>query len=158
MSGNKFIQLIRHPVKSRMFLFYKLPIAFFAGVRVKYADEHKSEVVVPFKWFTQNPFRSTYFACLSMAAEMSTGILAMTHVYDRKPAISMLVLKVYGDYKKKAIGPTTFVCDQGGLIKEIIEEAVKTGEPKSVSLKSTGKNKAGEIIAEFLIEWSFKRK
>jgi hypothetical protein len=26
---------------------------------------------------SQNPFRSTYFACLSMAAEMSTGALAL---------------------------------------------------------------------------------
>jgi hypothetical protein len=158
MSSNKFIQLIKHPVKFRMFLFLKLPSAFFAGIRIKYVDEERCEVVVPYKWYTQNPFRSTYFACLSMAAEMSTGVLAMTQVYGRKPPVSMLVLKVYGDYKKKATGRTTFVCDQGLSIKELIIEASRTGEAKSISLRSTGKNETGEVIAEFLIEWSFKTK
>ena len=141
-----------------MFLFSRLPSAFFAGVRIKYADEERCEVIVPYKWYTQNPFRSTYFACLSMAAEMSTGILAMMQVYGRRPPLSMLVLKVYGDYKKKATGLTTFTCDQGIAIKDLITEATRTGEPKSISVRSTGRNEAGEIVAEFMIEWSFKAK
>ncbi len=149
---------MKHPVKFRMFMFSKLPSAFFAGIRIKYADEERCEVVVPYKWYTQNPFRSTYFACLSMAAEMSTGILAMAQVYGRKPSVSMLVLKVYGDYKKKATGRTTFVCGQGRSIKDLISEAIRTGEARCISLQSTGRNEAGEIVAEFLIEWSFKTK
>jgi hypothetical protein len=44
------------------------------------------------------------FACLAMAAEMSTGVLAMAHVYKRKPAISMLVVKMEAEYFKKATG------------------------------------------------------
>ncbi|HYJ37718.1 MAG TPA: DUF4442 domain-containing protein, partial [Chitinophagaceae bacterium] len=104
-----------------MFLFSRLPAALYSGLRVKYIDEEKCEVSVPYKWFTKNPFRSTYFACLSMAAEMSTGILAMANVYGRKPPVSMLVLKVHGDYIKKATGKTTFNCNQGALIKKIVE-------------------------------------
>ena len=49
---------------------------------------------VPYKWLTQNPFRSTYFASLAMAAEMSTGILALSNVYKRNPPFSMLVIKM----------------------------------------------------------------
>jgi hypothetical protein len=141
-----------------MFLFSKLPAALFSGVRVKYLDDEKCEITVPYKWFTKNPFRSTYFACLSMAAEMSTGILAMANVYERKPPVSMLVVKVNGDYKKKAIGKTTFTCDQGILIKETIEDCIATSQPKNVSLTSTGRNESGEIVADFLIEWAFKVK
>ncbi|MEO5562810.1 MAG: thioesterase, partial [Chitinophagaceae bacterium] len=64
MSANtaKFIQLTNHPLKFRMFLFAKLPSAYFAGVRVREMDEKKCVVTVPYKWYTQNPFRSTYFA------------------------------------------------------------------------------------------------
>jgi len=156
MHQNAFIELVKHPVKFRMFLLSKLPAALFSGVRVKYFDEEKCEVTVPYKWFTRNPFRSTYFASLSMAAEMSTGILAMSNVYGQNPPISMLVLKVHGDYKKKAIGITTFTCDQGSLIKRLVQEAISTKEGRTVSLNSTGRNKAGEVVAEFLIEWSFK--
>src|ERR671912_432479 len=99
-TAEEFIRLIKHPVKFRLFLFWKLPSAFFAGVRVKEINKSTCIVKVPYKWFSQNPFRSTYFACLSMAAEMSTGALSMIHLAD-KPPVSMLVLKVNGDYKKK---------------------------------------------------------
>ena len=139
-----------------MFLFKNLPAALYSGVRMKYIDEERCEVTVPYKWFTRNPFRSTYFACLSMAAEMSTGILAMSNVYGRKPPVSMLVLKVNGDYKKKATGRATFTCEQGTLIKQLVEEAIATKQPRTITLNSTGRNEAGEVVAEFLIEWSFK--
>src|SRR5678810_908341 len=86
-----FSKQMTSPLKFRMFLLSKLPSAYFSGVRVKSLDENKCEVTVPFKWFSQNPFRSTYFACLSMAAEMSTGALALGHLYKRKPTVSMPV-------------------------------------------------------------------
>jgi len=153
-----FSRLITHPLKFRMFLLSKLPSAYFSGVRVKNIDEKKCEVTVPFKWFSQNPFRSTYFACLSMAAEMSTGALALGHLYKRKPAVSMLVVKTEAEYFKKAIDKTTFVCEAGEEINKAIEEAVATGEARTVRARSIGKNKAGELVADFYITWSFKTK
>ena len=65
---NQFIQTLKNPVLFRLYLFYKLPAAFFSGVRVREIDEQHCVVTVPYKWFSQNPFRSTYFACLAMAA------------------------------------------------------------------------------------------
>lgn len=153
-----FSKLMKHPVKFRMFLFSKLPSAYFAGVRIKSFDENRCEVTVPYKWFSQNPFRSTYFACLSMAAEMSTGALSMGYLYKRKPRVSMLVIRTEGEYFKKAIDKTTFTCEDGALIRQAIEESISTGEAKTVSARSTGRNKAGEIVAEFKITWSFKIK
>jgi len=146
------------PFKFKMFLLSKLPSAYFSGVRIKSIDENKCEVTVPFKWFSQNPFRSTYFACLSMAAEMSTGALALGHLYKRNPAVSMLVVKTEGEYFKKAVDKTTFVCEAGDEINKMIEESVATGESRTVRAKSIGKNKAGELVAEFYITWSFKSK
>lgn len=157
-STSEFIQLMKHPVKFRMFLLSKLPSAFFAGVRVKEADEKRCVVTVPFKWFSQNPFRSTYFACLSMAAEMSTGALAMAHLYKRKPPVSMLVVKVESEYFKKATGRTSFVCADGELFQKAVEESMASGEARTVKARSVGTNKEGEIVAEFFITWSFKAK
>jgi hypothetical protein len=113
-------------------------------------------VSVPFKWFTQNPFRSTYFACLSMAAEMSTGALAMAHLYKRKPAVSMLVVRVDAQYVKKATGITRFTCNDGAALRSAIEKSVSSGEPQSFTARSTGVNREGETIAEFFVTWSFK--
>jgi hypothetical protein len=153
-----FFSLVRNPIKFRLFLLTKLPSAYFAGVRVKYADEQKSIVTVPYKWFSTNPFRSTYFACLSMAAEMSTGLLAMAHMYKENPPISMLVLKVEGNFSKKATGLTSFTCDDGHLVQYAIREAAASGKGTLATMRSVGTNKEGEIVAEFNITWSFKVK
>jgi hypothetical protein len=156
--SSEFVKLMKHPLKFRMFLFSKLPSAFFAGVMLRDIDEKKCIVTIPYKWFSQNPFRSTYFACLSMAAEMTTGSLAMIHVYKRKPSVSMLVIKVESEYFKKAIGRTTFTCEDGELIEKSIEESITTGESRIIKARSVGRNKDGEIVAEFFVTWSFKLK
>ena len=149
---------MKHPVKSRGFLLFKLPAAWFSGVRIRTVNEKTCQVTVPYKWFTQNPFRSTYFACLSMAAELSTGALAMMHVYKRDPAVSMLIVKMESTYLKKATGITTFTCEDGNILREVIDKAVATGEGQSIVTRSSGINEQGESVAEFLFTWSFKVK
>ena len=153
-----FIDLVEHPVKFRIFLFSKLPSAFFSGVRVEAVNEKQCSVTVPYKWFSKNPFRSTYFACLAMAAEMSTGVLGLLHIHKRKPAVSMLVVKLEAEYFKKAVGRTTFVCEEGEEIKATIEKAVASGQGEIWRAKSIGKNEQGEMVATFYITWSFKAK
>ena len=157
-TANKFLQTVNSPFKFKLFMLAKLPSAFFAGVRVISADEEKCLVKVPYKWFSQNPFKSTYFACLSMAAEMTTGVLGLAHIYKRQPAVSMLVLKIEGDFVKKATDVTTFICEDGELIKQTIEDSILSGEGRSVTVKAIGRNMASEIVAEFVVTWSFKVK
>ena len=155
---NEFIQLATHPLKFRLFLLSKLPSAYFAGVRIRNMNSTTCVVTVPYKWFSQNPFRSTYFACLSMAAELSTGALSMAHLYKRQPSVSMLVVRVESEYFKKATGVTTFTCNAGDDIRNAIEETLASGESRTIRVESTGKNKSGEVVALFWITWSFKSK
>jgi Domain of unknown function (DUF4442) len=154
----EFIKLMKHPVKFRMFLFFKLPSAFFSGVRLRDIDEKKCVVTVPYKWFSQNPFKSTYFACLAMAAEMSTGTLGLMQLHKRKPAVSMLVVKLEANYYKKATGRTTFICADGEKFQRAVDESIDTREARTVIAKSTGTNDKGELVAEFFVTWSFKAK
>lgn len=149
---------MKHPVKSRIFLFTKLPAAFFSGVRLMDVDEKQCTVTVPYKWFSQNPFRSTYFACLAMAAELTTGSLAMVHIYKRRPAVSMLIVKMEATYFKKATGTTTFTCVEGASLKDAVERAIATGDSQTLVTRSSGVNEQGESVAEFLFTWSFKIK
>lgn len=153
-----FFELANNPFKFRLFLFTKLPAAYLAGIRIKECNQETCSVSVPFKWFTQNPFRSTYFACLSMAAEMSTGALAMANVYHRKPSASMLITSVESKYYKKAIGTSLFTCNDGFKIKTAVDDAYKTFSPQSVTAKSEGYNKEKELVAEFWFTWSIKVK
>lgn len=151
-----FLKMIKHPVKFRVFLFFQLPSAFFSGVRVRELTTDSCVTSVPFKWLTQNPFRSTYFASLAMAAEMSTGVLALANIYKRVPPVSMLVTKLEAVYFKKAVGRTYFTCEDGSAIREAIESSRQTGAAQTVRARSIGKNEAGEEVAEFFITWSFR--
>ena len=157
-AAQKFLKIIRHPVKFRMFLFWKLPAAFFSGTRIKKIDEERCVVTVPYKWLTQNPFHSTYFASLAMAAELSTGALAMMYVYKRTPKVSMLITNMEATYFKKATAKIFFVCEGGKQIYDTIQDSIASYESKSIIVKSVGTNKDGEVIAEFLFTWSFKVK
>jgi hypothetical protein len=121
-------------------------------------NEDSCSVSVPYKWFTQNPFRSTYFACLSMAAEMTTGALAMAGIYKRQPSVSMLIVGMESKYFKKATGITVFTCDQGKMIYDAVEACISTKEAQTIKVYSKGVNKEGETVAEFWFTWSFKTK
>lgn len=151
-----FIHPIKNKFKFSLFLLWKLPSAWLAGVRVTQFDEHICTTVVPHRWLSQNPFRSTYFACLGMAAEMSTGLPAMWQIQRQK--ISMLVTGMQASFEKKATGNTWFTCEEGEQIKTAIAQAATQGEPVTLVVHSTGRNGEGTVIARFTFTWSFKRK
>lgn len=157
-AASSFFLQLRNPLKFRLFLLRSLPAAFFSGVRMVSASEGVCSVSVPFKWFTKNPFRSTYFACLSMAAELSTGVLAMAQIVGQKPAVSMLVTGMESKFHKKATGLTLFTCSDGFQLKQVINQARETGAPQLVRVQAIGRNEKGELVAEFWFEWSFKVK
>lgn len=153
-----FFSLINHPVKFRLYLLKNLPAAYFSGLKIVHANAGSCAVSIPFKWLTQNPFRSTYFASLSMAAELSTGVLAMAQLHGRKPAVSMLVTGIEGKFHRKATGLTIFQCDDGEKISSAVAAAISLKTPQEIKAHSIGRNKEGEAVAEFWITWSFKVK
>lgn len=134
----------------------KVPAAYIAGVKVESVTSTTALVSVRKKWLNQNPFRSIYFAVLSMAAEMSTGILCMGALYKRTPAVSMLIVKVEGTFMKKAVSKITFTCNDGKIANDAVEEAIATRHGTTVVCHSIGMNEQGEIVAEFNCTWSFK--
>jgi hypothetical protein len=158
METTKFQKLVNNPFLFRVYLLKKLPLAYIAGIRVTELSSEKAITTVKFSWLTQNPFRSMYFACLAMAAEMSTGLLVINGVYNSKPAISMLIVKNQALYFKKAIGKITFICADGNLVGEAVIKAKTTGESVEVDTTSIGKDETGDIVAEFIFTWSMKAK
>ena len=156
--ADEFFSLVRTPYKFSLFLLQKLPAAYFSGLKIREVDTEKCVIAISPNWFNKNPFRSVYFACLAMAAEMSTGILAMLNVYKRQPSVSMLVVKMEAEYFKKVIGPVQFFCKDGENIQLAAEEAIVSHEAVTCRAKSIGVNPQGEVVAEFHFTWSFKVK
>jgi hypothetical protein len=140
----------------KQFLLSKLPAAYFAGLKIEALNEHEAVVSVKQKWFNKNPFHSIYFAVLAMAAEMSTGVLCLGNIYQRKPAISMLIVEQRSVFHKKATGKILFHCNGGNKIAAVVEDAAASGNAVSVICYSKGLNSNSEMVAEFWITWSFK--
>ena len=144
------------PFKLNAFTFFKLPSAFWSGVRVKQITSENCRVSVKYSWFNQNPFKSMYFAVQAMAAEFTTGALVMFHIKSSGINISMLVAQNKAVFTKKATGKITFTCNQGKEIAECIEDAIRTNEGQTIWLTSIGINENGEQVSEMQFQWTIK--
>ena len=152
-----FRRQVLNPMKLRLFMLQKLPMAWLAGLRLTQLTPEIAAVTIRYKYLTQNPFRSLYFACLAMAAELASGIQALMHIRGGGP-VSMLVTGIQGDFTKKAVGLITFTCPDGALIAQAVAESRATGEGRTVVCTSTGLDEAGDVVAVFKLIWSFRAK
>ena len=144
--------------KMNKYLMFKLPSAFFCGVKLKTLNSTKSVVTVQHKWINQNPFNSMYFAVQSMAAELTTGALVIKKIKENGKNISMLVTNHNGKFTKKAVGLITFTCSDGALIDAALQRTISTGEGQTIRMKSVGLNENDEQVSEYEFEWSIKLK
>jgi hypothetical protein len=156
--ADKIRRQVLSPFGFKAFLVRQLPLAAFAGLRLRSLDEGGCTVILPGGWRTQNPFRSTYFVAQAMAAEMSTGAPAMVLVRGSDAKISMLVTEMTVRYSKKIAGESQFTFRDVSEMAAIVERAAKTGEPATFVARSVGRNHAGDVASEFDITWSFKRR
>jgi hypothetical protein len=157
-AADKARRRVLGPVGFRLYLWKELPLAAFAGLRLRSLDEGGCTVILPGGWRTQNPFRSTYFAAQSMAAEMSTGAPAMVLLRGCDAKVSLLVTGIAARFTKKIAGASQFTFRDIGDMADTIDRAAQTGEPAVFVARSLGKNEAGDVAAEFEVTWSFKRR
>lgn len=144
--------------KLNKFVLFKLPSAYFCGVRVKDINDSSCTVTVKHRWINQNPFNSMYFAVQAMAAELTTGALVISQIQQSGKKISMLVANNKGNFTKKATGRITFVCKDGHLIADAIKKTIETGEGQTFWMKSIGTNEEGVQVSEMDFEWSIRVK
>ena len=144
------------PRNLNLFFLFKIPSAYFTGIRTRYIDDQKAILTVRHRWINQNPFRSLYFGVQAMAAEIATGVLVMKNIRNSKRNISMLVTHQQGNFTKKATGLITFTCNDGLLISEVIQKAIETGEGQTLVLKSVGVNEDNVVVSSFEFHWGIK--
>jgi len=157
MTKSAFLRLANSSWRMRLFLFYKLPAAWFMGIRVRSCNPESAVTSLPYGWRSQNPFRSTYFAAQCAAAELSTGLLALAALHEQPP-VSMLVTHIEASFLKKADQMLLFTCQDGALMQQIVRQAVETGAPQTFTASSIGTLPDGTEAARVQITWSFKRK
>lgn len=141
--------------QQKLFFLLKLPMAFLAGLRIRKLFKEECTVSVKYNYLTKNPFKSMYFACQAMAAELSTGMLCFeaTKVHN----VALLVVGMEANYTKKAIGKIDFTCSEGAHIQATVQKALASGKGETIKVKSVGVDQTGDTVAEFYFTWSFKK-
>ena len=146
------------PSQINQFTMFKLPSAYFCGVRATEISETHCVTTVKHRWINQNPFNSMFWAVQGMAAELATGAMVMGTIKDSGKRISMLVANNKANFSKKARGRITFTCNDGLACKEAIAKTIATGEGQTIWMKSIGVDKAGDVVSTFEFEWTVKVK
>ena len=155
----KFVQrVLNNRMLFKVALLFQVPLDFMTGMRLRELNEKSCKVSVPYQWLNKNPFKSTFWAVLGMAAELSTGALVMMYTYKLDPSVSIIVGDCSGEFITKAKDLTTFVCNEGERIAETVKMAIKTGEPQEVLCNTVGYSKAGEEVARFTFTWKMKKR
>jgi len=136
----------------------KLPLAFLIGFKIVEFDESKCVTHVKYRYLNKNPFRSTYWAVLGMAAELSTGAYALLATKGKEEGVAVILVATHAEFVKKATGVTTFTCSNWFEFDKAASRAIVTGEPQTATGKSIGLNSDDETIAMFEFTWSFKKR
>lgn len=157
MNKARFFRLANSNWRMKFFLLWKLPAAWFMGIGVKYCDEDRTVVRLPYGWRSQNPFHSIYFAAQCAAGELSTGLLALASLQEQAP-VSMLVTDIRAEFYKKASETVYFECIQGKEVQALIEKALISGESQTLVMTSFGRLSNGVEVSKIQISWSFKKK
>lgn len=151
-------RLILSPAGFWLWRWRNLPLAAFAGLRVESLDDASAVVRLPGGWRTQNPFRSTYFAAQAMAAEMSTGAPLLVTVEATGVSIATLVTGIEGRFAKKLVGTGRFTFDDVAGMRAAVARAAGSAEPEAFSARSVGRDGAGDVVSEWTLAWSLKRR
>ena len=144
------------PARFNMFMFFKLPSAWWSGVRLYSINDSECIVKVRHSWINQNPFKSMFWAVQGMAAEMTTGAFLTREINLSGENISMLVSNNTAKFTKTATGKIRFVCTKGLEVKKLIQKAVDTGDSQTLWIDSIGYNEDNLMVSHFSFEWSVK--
>ena len=152
----KFCRKTTNRFLFKIYAIQKLPLAFLTGLKIVELDESKCVTRVKYRYLNKNPFKSTFWAVLGMAAELSTGTYALLATKGKEKSIAVILVATRADFVKKATGVTTFTCSNWLEFDRAVNRAIKTGEHQIATGRSTGSNSDGETIALFEFTWSFK--
>ncbi len=145
----------------RLFGFRKIPLIWFVRPEVLIMDENMIRIRIPFLRRNRNHLRSMYFGVLAVGADLAGGLAAMRQIQDSGRNVALIFKDMKGQFLKRAEGDTEFTCDEGERIRELVRQAVGSGErvEMPVHIDATVPSLSGdEPVARFVLTLSLKLK
>jgi len=144
----------------RLFGFTKVPFLFFMRPSVVEMNKQKCVIKIPFKKRNKNHLNSMYFGVMCAAADLTGGYMAMKQIQKSKKKIQLSFKDFNADFKKRAVGDTYFINEQGKEISEFVKKVAGSDERMNmpVRIKAISDDSGDEVVAEFVLTLSLKNK
>lgn len=144
----------------RQFARTKVRMIAYCRPKIVSVSEDHLEVMIPLNRRNKNHLNSMYFGTLSVGADVTSGFLAMIQIKQSKRNIQLAFKDFKADFLKRAEGDVYFSCHQGPAIKDLIQQAIDSGERQDMPVHVDAKvpSISDELVAKFVLTLSIKDK
>lgn len=122
-------------LKLWFFTLFNIPLIFWLRPRVVELSNQRAMVKIKLNHRTRNHVRSMYFGAICTGVDLVPGLLAMRLIKQSKQKISFVFKDFQGEFLHRAESHVYFICDQGHLIQEAVNQAITTNERQNVTLQ-----------------------
>ena len=144
----------------RMFGWWKVPLIAYVRPKVLFVDDQRVELMVPLRRRTKNHLGSMYFGSLMIGADLAAGYYAARLIFQSQRKIDFVFKSSTASFSKRPMGDVVFSCEQGDIIKALVERAEASGERVDAEIKVFARvpSISGEIVAEMGMVLSLKKR
>jgi len=156
-----FFAKIKRTLELRLYTFWKIPLLFYIAPVIEELSAERCIVRLPLYRRTKNHLNSMYFGALASAADCACGLLAMRLIQKEGQQVSLVFKDFKADFLRRAEGETWFTCEDGALIRKMVEDTVSSGERVSrpIRVTATVPEKSGaDPVALFELTLSLKKR
>lgn len=144
----------------RMFAWWKIPLIAYVRPRVLFVDDQRVEVLIPLRRRTKNHLGSMYFGSLMIGADLAAGYYAARLIFQSQRKIDFVFKSSTAQFFKRPLGDVVFSCEQGDIIKALVERAETSGERVDAEIQVAARvpSLSEDIVAEMRLVLSLKKR
>ena len=152
--------MLRETLFLQTFSFFKIPLIFFLQPALLELTDDRTVMRIKLRHRSRNHLNSMYFGALCIGADCAGGLLAMKLIRERGGKYSMVFKDIKGEFLKRVEGDAHFICNDGAVVRELMDRAEKSGqrENASVNIDIVVPSKGDEVAAKFALTLSIKKK
>ena len=120
-------QKLKMTLYIRYFGLTKVPMIFYCRPRVLDITSDSVTVKIPLLRRNKNHVGSMYLGALSVGADITSAILALSVIKKSKKKIIPIFKDFHAEFLKRAEGDVHFQCTEGEKIKSLVQKVIDTG-------------------------------
>jgi acyl-coenzyme A thioesterase PaaI-like protein len=137
---------------------FKIPMIRFVRPKLLELNDETSKIRIKLCRRSKNHLNSMYFGALSVGADIAAGMHAFYFSKKMGRSVSFAFKSMNANFLKRAESETTFMSNQGNVVKAAMIKSKETGERVNEPLEVIAIDNSGELVATFILVVSVKVK